>query len=35
MKPNEDYNDWIEYVKDRKIQDYRYYIDTIKLQKLG
>jgi dTDP-glucose 4,6-dehydratase len=35
MKPEDDYNDWIKYVPDRAFQDYRYYIDSSELYKLG
>lgn len=34
-KNTEDYNKWIEYVKDRPFNDKRYYISNKKLKKLG
>ena len=35
LKPGEDYKNWIKYVPDRAFQDYRYYIDSTKLNNLG
>ena len=35
MKPNENYNDWIEFVKDRLYNDYYYKIDSRKIKALG
>jgi len=35
LKPNEDYNNYIEYISDRNFNDYRYYIDSTELKKLG
>jgi dTDP-glucose 4,6-dehydratase len=35
MKNTENYNDWIEYVKDRPFNDARYYISNQKLKNLG
>lgn len=35
IKGVEDYDDWIEYVKDRPFNDKRYYISNQKLKKLG
>ena len=35
IKPNVDYNNFIEYVKDRDFNDKRYHIDSIKLKELG
>jgi len=35
MKPEEDYNDWIEFVKDRLYNDYYYKIDATKIKRLG
>ena len=35
MKPNENYNDWIEFVKDRLYNDYNYKIDSRKIKLLG
>jgi dTDP-glucose 4,6-dehydratase len=35
MKPEENYNDWIEFVKDRLYNDYYYKIDSRKIKALG
>ena len=35
LKPNEDINNWIEYIPDRNYNDFRYSINTDKLIKLG
>lgn len=35
MKPNENYNDWIDFVKDRLYNDYNYKIDSRKIKALG
>jgi len=35
IKPGENFDDWIEYVKDRDFNDQRYHIDTSKLERLG
>lgn len=35
IKPDEDYNNWIEYVEDRPFNDKRYNISSEKLKKLG
>jgi UDP-glucose 4,6-dehydratase len=35
LKPNEDFNDWIEYVDDRLFNDFRYAINNDKLLNLG
>lgn len=35
LKPNEDFNNYIEYIPDRNFNDYRYYIDSTELIKLG
>jgi dTDP-glucose 4,6-dehydratase len=35
IKPNEDYNNYIEYIEDRKFNDFRYSIDSSELKKLG
>ena len=35
LKPDANVNDWVEYVQDRDFQDYRYSINTCKLNSLG
>lgn len=35
IKNTENYNDWIEYIKDRPFNDKRYYISNQKLKDLG
>jgi len=35
LKPNENYNNHIEYIPDRNFNDYRYFIDSTELIKLG
>ncbi len=35
LKPNENVEDWIEYVEDRPFNDKRYYISNEKLKRLG
>lgn len=35
LKPNENYENYIEYIPDRNFNDYRYYIDSTELIKLG
>ncbi len=35
IKPNENPNDWIEYIEDRPFNDKRYYISNEKLKNLG
>ena len=35
IQKTEDYEQWIEYVKDRPFNDKRYYINNIKLKKIG
>jgi len=35
LKPNDNYEDWIEFIEDRNYNDFRYAINTEKLVKLG
>ena len=35
IKPNENPEDWVTYVKDRNFNDHRYHINSYKLQNLG
>lgn len=35
IKPDEDVNEWIEYIKDRPFNDKRYYISNEKVKRLG
>lgn len=35
LKPNEEFNNWIEYIEDRHYNDFRYSINTNKLTNLG
>ena len=35
MKPNEKFEDWIEYIEDRPFNDKRYYISNNKVKELG
>lgn len=35
MKPDDDVNDWIEYVNDRPFNDTRYYLNFVKISELG
>jgi dTDP-D-glucose 4,6-dehydratase len=35
LKPGQPFKDWVQFVEDRKFQDYRYNIDTTKLKALG
>lgn len=35
MKPNDDYNDWIEFIEDRQYNDFKYSINADKLLELG
>ena len=35
IRNTENYDDWIEYIKDRPFNDKRYYISNQKVKKLG
>jgi len=35
MKPNDDYNNWIEFIEDRQYNDFKYSINADKLLELG
>jgi dTDP-glucose 4,6-dehydratase/UDP-glucose 4,6-dehydratase len=35
VKPNANYEDWIDYIPDRPFNDKRYYISNFKLKELG
>jgi len=35
MKPDDDYNDWIEFIEDRQYNDFKYSINADKLLELG